>query len=162
MPLRCWQSNCWSKEYNYELEEIMLNNIPKSFTPDLVKLMMEMGHGETLLIADGNYPARSTAAPGVPVIHLPVTSIANLLRDILTFFPLDYVPEKPVTIMEKGRDTGAYATYNAIVAKADAAGKIGTVERFAFYEEAAKAVGIVVTADQTPAANVLLQKGVVK
>jgi L-fucose mutarotase len=136
----------------------MLNNIPKSFTPDLLRRMMAMGHGESLLLADGNYPALANCPPGGEIIYLPVTDIAALLRDILPFFPLDDAAEQPCTVMEKAAANGVLQTYEAVAG----AGKIECVERFAFYQKAGKAAGIVVTADQTPAANILIQKGVVK
>ncbi|MDR2525114.1 MAG: fucose isomerase [Oscillospiraceae bacterium] len=136
----------------------MLNNIPKSFTPELLKLLMEMGHGETLLLADGNYPAKANCPPGGVILYIPAESIQSLLADILRFFPLDYVPAQPLAVMEKAAGNGVLQGYEAVAG----AGKIECVERFAFYEKAGKVAGIIVTADQTPAANILLQKGVVQ
>ncbi|MDR3314671.1 MAG: RbsD/FucU family protein [Oscillospiraceae bacterium] len=136
----------------------MLMHIPKIFTPDLLRLLMAMGHGETLLLADANYPAVQNARGGVPILYLPVEDISALLGDILRFYPLDAAVEQPCTVMQKATESGALAKYEALAGQ----GKIKSVERFAFYTCAQNAVGIVVTADTTPGANILIQKGVVK
>ena len=39
----------------------MLKTIPPILSPDLLKILMEMGHGDEILLADGNFPAASVA-----------------------------------------------------------------------------------------------------
>ena len=39
----------------------MLKGIPKIISPELLKVLMEMGHGDELVIADGNFPAAAIA-----------------------------------------------------------------------------------------------------
>ena len=39
----------------------MLKNIPAVLSPELLKILMEMGHGDELVIGDGNFPAASNA-----------------------------------------------------------------------------------------------------
>jgi len=140
----------------------MLKNIPAVFTPDLLSLMMKMGHGEELLICDGNYPMLTTGKESIPRIHLPVEKIDGLLADVLKFFPLDEKVTYPAAVMEISKETGVYDGYNKILTESGYAGKIKTLERFSFYEKAQNAAGIVVTADTRAGANILLKKGVVR
>ena len=37
----------------------MLKNIPKIVLPELIKTLSEMGHGDEIVIADGNFPAET-------------------------------------------------------------------------------------------------------
>jgi L-fucose mutarotase len=140
----------------------VLKHIPRSFTPELLSLMMAMGHGEELLIGDGNFPALTTGNPGIPRIYLPLRDIAPLLADILRFFPLDETVDAPLLVMESARESGAYEQYRYAADRAGIEAPIGTLERFAFYQRAAAAAGIVVTASAVKGANILLKKGVVR
>ena len=40
----------------------MLKGIPKILSPELLKVLCEMGHGDRLVIADGNFPAEGHRA----------------------------------------------------------------------------------------------------
>ena len=35
----------------------MLKGIPSILSPELLKILMEMGHGDEIVIADGNFPS---------------------------------------------------------------------------------------------------------
>lgn len=37
----------------------MLKGIPKLLSPALLKILCEMGHGDEIVIADGNFPAEN-------------------------------------------------------------------------------------------------------
>ncbi|MDD4796597.1 MAG: RbsD/FucU domain-containing protein [Eubacteriales bacterium] len=139
----------------------MLKNIPRSFTPELMKLMMQMGHGEELLLADANYPALSAARAGVR-LYVPVPNLAGLLADIVKFFPLDEAVDCPAVMMESAVESGAYAQCRTALSDAGVQAHIDTVERFAFYDRGDRAVGVVVTADTIKGGNILLKKGVVR
>jgi L-fucose mutarotase len=140
----------------------MLMHIPRSFTPELLALMAAMGHGEELLLGDGNFPFLSTGGSGVRRIQLPTRDIAGLLADILYFFPLDETVDDPLTVMESAKESGAYQRYREILSRLGIKAAIGAMERFAFYDRAAKATGIVISADTTKGGNVLLKKGVIR
>ena len=143
---------------NQERIEFMLKNIPQSFTPELLKILMEMGHGEDLLIADGNFPQKSMNCE--TSIYMPLANIAELLEDILKFFPLDYAVDSAAFAMESVTEGQRYGEYTKLI---EANGsKLALVERFKFYELAEKAVGIIITADTTKGGNILIKKGVVK
>ena len=144
----------------------MLKGIPKIISPDLLKALCEMGHGDTLVIADGNFPAESVGKDAT-VIRYDAVGVPPLLEAILALFPLDTYVEKPVSLMEVMQgdtvETPIWKDYEKIVANADARGAdaIGTIERFAFYEQAKTAYAIIATGESALYANVMLQKGVV-
>ena len=74
----------------------MLKNIPRQMPPELMKAMLEMGHGDELLLCDGNYPKF-----GCPerCVRMDGHGISEILDMILAFFPLDAYVEHPVTLM---------------------------------------------------------------
>ena len=146
----------------------MLKGIPRILSPELLKVLCEMGHSDRLVIADGNFPAETMGKNAV-VIRMDGHGVPEILDGILKVFPLDTYVEKPVQLMElmdcdKGRvATPIWDTYKQIVAKYDERGEaaVGNVERFAFYEEAKQAYCIIATSESAVYANVMLQKGVV-
>ncbi len=147
----------------------MLKGIPKLLSPELLKVLCEMGHSDRIVIADGNFPAESMGK-NAKVIRYDGQDIPALLDAILTVFPLDSYVDAPVSLMElmdcdKGKvETPIWDEYKAIVAKHDERGAdaVGNIERFAFYEEAKKCYAIIATGEGAIYANVMLQKGVVK
>ncbi len=144
----------------------MLKGIPGILSPELLKVLCEMGHGDRLVIADGNFPAESMGKNAI-VIRMDGHNACDVLEAILKLFPLDTYVEQPVHLMEvvpgDPVETPIWEKYEAIVAKEDARGKkaIGHIERFAFYEEAKKAYAIIATGESALYANVMLQKGVI-
>ena len=136
----------------------MLKNIPQSFTPELLKLLMETGHGDTVIIADGNFPHKSVN-PQNPSIYIPTCSIVYLLRDILRFFALDYAVEYAAFAMEYLKEGPGYDKYTKLIE--DNGSKLELVGRYEFYDLAVKATGIILTADTTKGGNTLIKKGVV-
>lgn len=144
----------------------MLNGIPRLLSPELLKVLCEMGHGDRLVLADGNFPAESMGR-NAKVIRMDGHGTCEVLRAILQVFPLDTYVEKPVTLMQVVEgdrvETPVWAEYEALVSAADARSRsaIGWLERFAFYEEAMSAYAIIATGESALYANVLLQKGVV-
>lgn len=143
----------------------MLKGIPKILTPELLKILMEMGHGDTLVIGDGNFPAASIAKDAL-LVRLDGHGVPEVLDAILQFFPLDPYIEAPVSLMEvvpgDPVETPIWEEYAAIVEKYEPGTKIGHIERFRFYDEARKAYVVIATGEEALYANVLLQKGVVK
>ena len=147
----------------------MLKGIPKILSPELLKVLCEMGHSDRIVIGDGNFPAETMGKDSM-VIRYDGQDIPALLDAILTVFPLDTYVDKPVSLMRlMDRDVGVIKTpiwdeYAQIVARHDERGKdaIGTVERFAFYEEAKKCYAVIATGEGAVYANIILQKGVIK
>ena len=145
----------------------MLKGIPQILSPELLKVLCEMGHSDCLVLADGNFPAESMGKDAV-VVRCDGHGVPELLDAILELFPLDPYVEHPVNLMEvmpgDTVETPIWDTYKEIVAKHDERGAscVGNIERFAFYEEAKKAYAIIATGEKAVYANVMLQKGVVK
>ncbi len=141
----------------------MLKNIPSVLSPELLKIMMEMGHGDEMVLGDGNYFAGGHAPR---VIRADGLGIPELLDAILQFFPLDPYVEKPVALMQVTPGdpvkTPIWDEYRKIVEKRepDHCG-IENIERFAFYERARKAYVTVTTGEKALYANIILKKGVV-
>ena len=144
----------------------MLKNIPKILSPELLKVLCEMGHSDRIVIADGNFPAASMGKNGI-VIRLDGHGVPEVLDAILQLFPLDTYVKKPVSLMEivpgDTVETPIWKEYEEIIAKYDdrKADAIGTIERFKFYEEAQSAYAIISTGEAALYANIMLQKGVV-
>ncbi|MBU9725434.1 RbsD/FucU family protein [Diplocloster modestus] len=144
----------------------MLKGVPKILSPELLKVLCEMGHSDRLVISDGNFPAESMGKDAV-VIRCDGHGVPELLDAILQVFPLDTYVEKPVNLMEvmKGDtvETPIWETYKEIVAKHDSRGAdaIGQIERFEFYDESKTAYAIIATGESALYANIMLQKGVV-
>jgi len=141
----------------------MLKNIPEVISPDLMKILMEMGHGDEIVIGDGNFPAASLAQR---LIRCDGLGVPVILDAILKFFPLDYAVDHPVVLMAlpAGNTTQPeiWKQYFSIVSKhGERTEKIGYMERFAFYERAKKAYAIIATSEKARFANVILKKGVV-
>ena len=144
----------------------MLKGIPSILSPELLKILMEMGHGDVLLIGDGNYPHASGAKKGnCEFVRLDGHGVPEILDAILKLMPLDTYVETPVTLMEvvpgDPVETPIWDEYAKIVEKHQPGTKIRHMERFAFYEEAKKCYAIVTSGETALYANIMLQKGVV-
>lgn len=141
----------------------MLKGIPSIISPELLKILMEMGHGDEIVLADGNFPAASNAQR---LVRCDGHGVPELLAAILKFFPLDPYVDKPVSLMEvvPGDPTvpSIWEEYQDIVKEyASEVGDFEYVERFKFYERAKKAYAIVATGESALYANIILKKGVV-
>ena len=149
----------------------MLKNIPAILSPELLKVLAEMGHSDRICIGDGNFPGASMAkAKNAIFLRADGHGVPEILDAILQVFPLDTYVEKPVNLMQlMDQDVGKIATpiwdeYKATVAKYDSRGAeaVGNIERFAFYDEVIKTCyAIVATGESAVYANVMLQKGVI-
>jgi L-fucose mutarotase len=143
----------------------MLKGIPPIISPELLKVLCEMGHGDRIVIADGNFASASTGKRAI-VIRCDGHGVPELLDAILQLFPLDTYTEKPVTLMAvlPGDDveTPIWDEYKEIISKYDErkSAVVGTVSRSEFYDEAREAYAIIATSEKALYANVMLQKGV--
>ena len=141
----------------------MLKGIPAILSPELLKIMMEMGHGDEIVIGDGNYPAAATAKR---LVRLDGHGVCEILDAMLTFLPLDTYVEEPVLLMNKtpgdNADTSIWDAYRALVEKHQPGTKVGFLERFDFYDRANRAYAVIATGETAVYAKVILKKGVVK
>ena len=142
----------------------MLKGIPSILSPELLKTLMEMGHGDELVLADGNFPKFAHPAN---VIRLDGHGIPEILDAILKFMPLDPYVEHPTIFMEVLPDDPykpeIWPVYREIGAKYEKNGlRELAINKFEFYERAKKAYAVVTTSEAALYANVILKKGVVK
>ena len=141
----------------------MLKGIPSILTPELLKTLMEMGHSDEIVIADGNFPSGTF---GKKVIRLDGHGVPEVLDAILKFFPLDPYVEKPVALMQVDPGdpvkTPIWDIYKEIINKHEPKfNKIENIERFAFYERTKSAFAVIQTSETALYANIILKKGVV-
>lgn len=141
----------------------MLYRIPKLISPEFLKILMEMGHGDELVIADANFPAASIAKR---LVRADGHSIPELLDAILQLYPLDQYVERPAALMQvvpgDPVTTPIWNQYQQIIElRTSIKEPFEIVERFAFYERAKKAYAIVATGESALYANLILKKGVI-
>ena len=144
----------------------MLKNVPSILSPELLKVLCEMGHGDELVIADGNFPAESVGKDAI-VVRADGHGVTEILDAVLTLLPLDKYTKKPAALLAVTPGDPIKPTiwndYRAVLAKhGENPEAIEMTERFAFYERAKKAYAIVATGETAVYANILLKKGVVQ
>lgn len=141
----------------------MLKNIPKNISPALLKILCEMGHGDEIVIGDGNFPGTSL---NNNIIRYDSSNICDILDSILYLFPLDEYVDSPVALMATGSEyigsPDIWKSYEGILKKHKFSGKISKIDRFDFYDRAKNAFGIIATGEGKIYANIILKKGVVK
>ena len=138
----------------------MLKNVPKLLSPELLKVLCEMGHGDEIVIGDANFPANTY---GKRVIRADGINGAELLDAILKMIPLDtYDVNFMLMDVNPGDEKPAIWDEYIAIATSDPAFKIGMLERFEFYERASKAYAIVASGEEKTYANYIIKKGVIK
>jgi L-fucose mutarotase len=144
----------------------MLKGIDPLITPELLKLLMEMGHDEALLLADANFTALSLGA-GKPVLRLPGASMTQVVQAISALLPLAADVPHPVAFMQVSSTQPPYlsALQREVLGLLEPSLLPGqqaeSVERYAFYERVRGACAIVVTGELQPFGNFILRKGVI-
>ncbi|OME95177.1 MULTISPECIES: L-fucose mutarotase [Paenibacillus] len=141
----------------------MLKGISHLLSPELLKILMEMGHADEIVLGDANFPAASHAQR---LVRVDGHGIPALLNAILPLFPLDTYVESPVALMAVTPgdtvETPIWGEYREIVQQFHSVPiEFDEVERFSFYERAKNAYAIVSTGEKALYANVILKKGVV-
>jgi L-fucose mutarotase len=141
----------------------MLKRISPILSPELLYLIAQMGHGDELVIADANFPAVTNARR---LVRADGLSVPAVLEAILQLFPLDSYVEKPAAVMRRvdkpGEKAPIWDTYQRLLDSAE--GKhiaMEQVERFAFYDRAKQAFGVVATGEGALYGNIIIKKGVI-
>ena len=141
----------------------MLKGIPAILSPELLKILMEMGHGDELVIVDGNFPS---GAHPEHVVRLDGHGVPEILEAVMKFFPLDRYVETPVVLMAvvPGDHVNPiiWEVFKEIIVKEEGDIEIQKIDRFKFYEHTKKAYALITTSEQALYANLILKKGVVK
>ena len=139
----------------------MLKNIPKIVSPELLKILCEMGHGDEIVIADGNFPSVTN---GKRVVRADGHGGEAILDAVLSLIPLDTYASENFMLMEttNGDPTPEiWEKYFDIANKHDDNLRIGMVERFDFYERARNAFAVIATVESAIYANIIIKKGVI-
>ena len=146
----------------------MLKGIDRRLTAELLHVLMQMGHGDDIVICDVNHPAATIARHTAHgrLIDMAGCDIPSAAEAILTLMPLDSFVEAPAMRMQVvGNAEAVMPIFGRMQAVLDAAeGRavaMGAHERFAFYEAAKRAFAIVRTSDPGPYGCFILRKGVV-
>ena len=142
----------------------MLKRISPLLTPDLLYVLRAMGHGDDIVVVDANFPAHSQ---GPRVVRLDAADATQTLDAILSVLPLDdFVPEaawRMEVVDDPDAEHPVFADFREIIGRHEGAKfKLGKIERFAFYERAAKCFAIVATGERRLYGNIILKKGVVR
>lgn len=140
----------------------MLKGIAKSISPELLKILCEMGHGDEIVIADANFPCESL---GKRVIRADGLGGVETLKNVLSLIPLDtYVKENFLLMQTVGDDDVPviWEEYFSVANNLDDNLRKGYLERFAFYERAKNAYAVIATGETAIYANIIIKKGVIK
>ena len=140
----------------------MLKGIPKIISPELLKILCEMGHGDEIVIADGNFPS---ANYGKRVIRADGIGGTEMLEAVLSLIPLDTYASENFMLMQTVKGDAKpdiWANYFDVATKSDDNLREGYLERFDFYERAKQAYAIIATGEEAIYANIILKKGVIK
>jgi L-fucose mutarotase len=148
----------------------MLKNIDPLLTPDLLKLLAEMGHEDAIVIADANFTAMRYREniTSRTVIRMPGITLARAAQAVLSVLPLTISSERPVAYMhaadlpEGQVNSAQQAVLNLLASDASTQTlPAHAYERFDFYAAAKQAYAIVQTGDLAPYANFIFKKGVI-
>lgn len=138
----------------------MLKGIPPILSPDLLKVLAEMGHGDEITITDAHYPLSGV---GGQIIRADGHRICDLLEAVMKYFPLDRYHEWQYALMEPvAGDTAPdiWQAYGEIIGRHEPA-EVTLLERFEFYRHANHSHATIMTSETTQYANIILKKGVI-
>jgi L-fucose mutarotase len=144
----------------------MLKGIDPVLTPELLKLLMEMGHDDAIVLADANFTAVRYAG-GKPIVRLPGTGMARAVQAVVSLLPLVADEVHPVGFMQVSQQPTNYrsALQREVLASLEPTFLSGqsaeAIERYAFYERAKSAFAIILTGELQPFGNFILRKGVI-
>ncbi|WP_158785515.1 L-fucose mutarotase [Granulicella sp. L46] len=140
----------------------MLKGISPVLSPDLLKLLSEMGHGDELVLADANFPGVSVAAR---LCRADGLSVSTLLDAILPLFPLDVYADPLIMMQAAGADQldpAVESGYLHVMRRHQPdAPKPLLLERSAFYDRSREAFAVVMTGELRIYGNIILKKGVI-
>ena len=139
----------------------MLKGISKIVSPELIKILCEMGHGDEIVIADGNFPSASN---GKRVVRADGIGGVEMLKAVLSLIPLDTYADENFLLMQttQGDPTPTiWADYFQVANEMDENLRVGNLERFAFYERARNAYAVIATGESQIYANIIIKKGVI-
>lgn len=140
----------------------MLKGIHPAISPDLLKILAEMGHGDELVLSDAHFPAHQLHHK---VVRADGISINSLLTGIAPLFEFDTYTEAPLIMMQAvegdSLDPAVEQIYlQTIKSAVGNVPKLARMDRFAFYERAKQAYAVVITGETAKYGNIIIKKGV--
>jgi len=138
----------------------MLKGISNFISPELLKILMEMGHGDELVFGDGNFPAASHAQR---LVRADGHNITTMLDAILPLFPLDYAVDFSAVLMDsRDAEPAVWKIYREkLAAYPDGNKQFLVISKPEFYERAKKAYCVVATSESERFANLIIRKGII-
>ena len=143
----------------------MLKGVSNIVSPELLKILCEMGHGDEIVIADANFPSETF---GKRVIRADGIKGPEMLKAVLSLIPLDTYSDLNMILMELvPSDKGVinpviWCEYEGIAKEMDENVRLGNIERFSFYERTKSAYAVIATGEEAIYANIIIKKGVIK
>jgi L-fucose mutarotase len=138
----------------------MLKGISKLISPELLKSLAEMGHGDEIVLGDAHFPADTLNSK---VIRADGLQISDLVEAILPLFELDDYVEHPILMMLASDgdtlDPEVEDRYMSAISKFSDK-QIHRISKPEFYEKARNAYVVIMTGETAKYGNVLLKKGV--
>jgi L-fucose mutarotase len=142
----------------------MLKGIPRILPPDLLKVLMEMGHGDEIVLTDANFPAASNACR---LVRCDGSDVVEVLKAVMQFFPLDTFLPHPAALMAvvpgDSYEPKIWPEFRVEIQRHEAwFQEFEMLERMKFYERVRKAYAVVTTGDIRRYANIILRKGIIE
>lgn len=143
----------------------MLKGISPVLSPELLKIIAEMGHGDELVLADGNFPGTSI---GKRCVRCDGHGCAQVMRAIVQLFPLDDFVKAPMAVMQvpegmfPGDKAPIWADFRAAADLDMPSAEFEMMEHDAFMERARNAYAVVQTGETALYGNIIIRKGVVR
>ena len=146
----------------------MLKGLDNRLNADVLYALRAMGHGDTLVISDTNFPADSIARETVlgSLLRMENLTCAQAVEAVLSVLPLDTFVDDFAGRMEVVGDAARIEPVQAEVQLAiDAAeGRprpMISIERFDFYDRAKTAYAVIQTGERRFYGCFILRKGVI-
>ncbi len=146
----------------------MLKGLDNRLNAEVLFALRAMGHGDTLVIADTNFPSDSIARQTVTgtLLRMDNLTCAQAAEAVLSVLPLDTFVDDFAGRMEVvGAPDRIEPVQAEVQAAIDAAEgrprKMIGVERFEFYERAKKAYAVIQTGERRFYGCFIFRKGVI-
>lgn len=146
----------------------MLKGLDNRLNADVLHALRAMGHGDMLIIADTNFPAATVARQTVVgrVLTMENLTATEAVRAILSVLPLDTFVDDFAGRMQVVDAPDALPPVQAEVQAAVNAAEgrsrpLPGIERFAFYDLAARSYAVIQTGERRFYGCFMLRKGVI-
>ncbi len=147
---------------------LVLKNIDPLLNADVLYALAAMGHGDSIVLCDSNFPAQSVARKTAlgKLLRIDGASVPAVTKAVLSVLPLDTFIDDPVQCMAvvdspNERPEVQHEVQAVIAASAGAEFLLTPVERFTFYERASESFAVLACGERRFYGCFILTKGVV-